>query len=100
MRDRSEFEPVKFLNRTPSALSSRWSGTQRESPNGESWRFLPGSRRLVRWLDSDAVVQGIPDLLLATKVSFGRLNRDVPEEELNLFEFTAGHVAEPGAGAA
>jgi len=35
--------------------------------------------------------------LLAPKVSFGCLNRDMPEEELDLFEFPAGHMTEPSA---
>jgi hypothetical protein len=40
-------------------------------------------------LDTDPVVHGGSDALLAAKVSLDRLNRDVPQEELNLFQFAA-----------
>jgi hypothetical protein len=38
--------------------------------------------------------------LLAAEILFSCLNGDVPEEELNLFEFTAGCVAQARASAA
>ena len=41
----------------------------------------------------DRVVRSIHEILLRAEVSFGRLNRDVPEQELNLIEFSAGKVA-------
>ena len=44
-------------------------------------------------LNSELVVNGATQPLLAAEVSFGRLNRDVPEQELNLVEFSAGKVA-------
>ncbi len=53
--------------------------------------------RLACWLDADMVVHGISDLLLAAKITLGSLHRDVPEEELDLFEFAASNVTEPGA---
>jgi hypothetical protein len=53
--------------------------------------------RLARWLDTDAVVHGISDLLLAAKVALGGLHRDVPEQELDLFKFAASNVTQPGA---
>ncbi len=34
-----------------------------------------------------------------TRTPKRKKNRDVPQEELNLVEFTAGQVAEPGADA-
>jgi hypothetical protein len=42
-------------------------------------------------LDAQAVVHRAPKLLLAPEVALGRLNRDVPEEEL-----AAGGVAQSG----
>jgi hypothetical protein len=43
------------------------------------------------------VIHGVSDLLLAARVTLGGLHGDVPEEELNLFEFAASNVVEPGA---
>jgi len=36
--------------------------------------------------------------LLAAKVSFGRLNRNVPQKKLNLFHFASRNMAEPSTG--
>jgi hypothetical protein len=41
-------------------------------------------RRSELEFDADPVVNGGVNALLAAEVSFGRLNRHVPEEELNL----------------
>jgi hypothetical protein len=49
--------------------------------------------------DSQSVVYGNPELLLASKVAFGCLDGDVAEQELDLIQFTAGEMAETGAGA-
>lgn len=38
--------------------------------------------------------------LFASEILLGRLNRNVPEKELNLFEFTASRMAEAGTSAA
>ena len=43
--------------------------------------------------NSEFVVNGATQPLLAAQIPFGRLNRDVPEQELNLVEFAAGEVA-------
>jgi hypothetical protein len=51
----------------------------------------------VRKLDAHAVVHGISDSLLATKITLGGLHGDVTEEELDLFEFAARNVTESGA---
>jgi hypothetical protein len=51
----------------------------------------------MRRLDTDAVVHGISDSLLAAKVTLGGLHGDVPEEELDLFEFPARDVTVSGA---
>ena len=37
--------------------------------------------------NAQAVVDGVPELLLAPEVAPGRLNRNVPEEELDLVKF-------------
>jgi hypothetical protein len=36
-------------------------------------------------LKADVVVDGIPQSLFAAQIPFGRLDADVPEQELNLF---------------
>ena len=45
--------------------------------------------------DAQAIVNGSPNSLLAAEVPLGRLNGDVPEEELNLLEFAARRMAQP-----
>ena len=49
--------------------------------------------------DSQSVVYGNPELLLASEVAFGCLDGDVAEQELDLIQFTTGEMAETGAGA-
>jgi hypothetical protein len=49
-------------------------------------------------LNSDSVVDGPSDALLASEVSLGGLDRDVTEKELDLFQFAAGSVPKPRAG--
>ena len=51
-------------------------------------------------LDAHLVVHGAPQSLLAPKVTFGGLDRDVSKQELDLLQFTAGVVTQPGAGPA
>jgi hypothetical protein len=46
--------------------------------------------------DAQAVVHGVPELLVAPEVALRRLNRDMPEEELDLVQFTAGEGTQPG----
>lgn len=53
--------------------------------------------RLHRRLNPNTVIHGVADSLLAAQVTLGGLYRRVPEEELNLFEFAASNVTEPGA---
>jgi len=45
-------------------------------------------------LDADTIVHSITDSLFAAKISLRRLDRNVPEQKLDLFEFSAGHVTE------
>ena len=49
--------------------------------------------------NAQAVVDGVPELLLSPEVALGRLDRDVTEQELDLIQFDAGKMAETGAGA-
>lgn len=46
-------------------------------------------------LDPDAIIDGIPEPLLASQVALGGLNADVAEKELDLLEFSAGSAASP-----
>ena len=55
--------------------------------------WLPERLRAALRLNSELVVNGATQPLLAAEVSFGRLNRNVPEQELNLVEFSAGKMA-------
>ena len=41
------------------------------------------------WLDSDAIIDRRPNPLLAAKVSLGRLNRDMSQQELDLLQFAS-----------
>ena len=41
------------------------------------------------WFDPDGVVDGVSQPLLAPQIALGRLNADVPEQELNLLQFPA-----------
>jgi hypothetical protein len=50
-------------------------------------------------LDSQSVVHGNPELLLASEVALCRLDGNVAEQELDLIQFTAREVAEAGARA-
>ena len=54
---------------------------------------MPEKRATLFRLNSELVVEGATQPLLASEVSFGRLNRNVPEQKLNLVEFPAGEMA-------
>jgi hypothetical protein len=51
------------------------------------------------WLDTDAIVHGSADSLLAAEIAFGCLHRYMPEQELNLVQFSACGMAQLGTGA-
>lgn len=51
------------------------------------------------WLDPDGIVDGVPKPLLASQIALGGLYADVPEQELNLLQFSARFVAQTGARA-
>jgi len=59
---------------------------------------MPGFSSFLDWLQAHAIVDSIPDSLLATKVALRGLDADVTEQELDLLEFSACFVAEPSAG--
>ncbi len=42
--------------------------------------------------EPDLVVYGMAQLLFASQVPFGGLNRDMPQQKLNLFKFAAGEI--------
>src|SRR5262245_45576157 len=48
--------------------------------------------------DSQAVVYGAPQLLLASKVALRRLDRDMTQKKLDLVQFSTSEVAETGTG--
>lgn len=54
-------------------------------------------RRSTLRLDTDSVVDGRPDSLLAAQVSLGGLDRDVTKEKLDLFQLGAGGMTQPSA---
>jgi hypothetical protein len=50
-----------------------------------------------RRLQADVIVDRIPEWLFAPQVPFRRLLRNVPQQELNLLQFTASLMAQAGA---
>jgi hypothetical protein len=58
--------------------------------------FLSG---VARDPNSDSIVHGVLKLLFAPDVSLRCLDRGVPKQEPNLFEFAAAIMAESGTGA-
>jgi hypothetical protein len=49
--------------------------------------------------DSQSVVHGNPELLLASKITLRGLDGDMSEQKLDLIQFAACEMAERGAGA-
>jgi len=52
---------------------------------GVSSAILPQGASSTGWLDANSVVDGRRNALRATQIALRRLNRDVAEQELNLF---------------
>jgi len=52
------------------------------------------------WLYTDAIVHGSTDSLLAAEIAFRCLDRYMPQQELNLVQFSACGMAQLGTGAA
>jgi hypothetical protein len=48
-------------------------------------------------LDADVIIHRVSDFLLGPEIALGGLNRNVAEKKLDLFEFAARDMAEPGA---
>jgi hypothetical protein len=63
-------------------------------------RTATGPEPLARGLNSDPVVHGRPNSLLAAEVPFRGLNRNMTKEELDLLQLPSCRVAEPGASPA
>ena len=49
------------------------------------------------WFDTDEIVHGSTDSLLAAEIAFGCLHGYMPEQELNLIQFAAGEMAKTRA---
>jgi hypothetical protein len=49
----------------------------------------------VLWLNPKPIVDSIPKPLLTAQVSLRRLNTDMPEQKLNLFELAARFMTQP-----
>src|SRR3981081_802477 len=57
---------------------------------------LPPTQRF--GFDSDGIIDRRPNPLLAAKVSLGRLNRDMSQQELDLLQFASGSMTQTSAG--
>lgn len=51
------------------------------------------------WFNSDAIVNGNPQLLLASKILLSCLHAHVAEKELDLLQFATREMTQAGAGA-
>jgi hypothetical protein len=49
------------------------------------------------WFEAELVVHCEPQLLFTPEIAFRRFNRDMPEQELDLFEFATGEMTKSGA---
>ncbi len=45
------------------------------------------------WLQADMIIDCQPEPLFAAQIPFGCFHRDVPQEELNLFQLATGNMA-------
>ena len=70
-------------------VPASWSANRTQMGGRSVWRLYP-----------DCVIDGTLNPLFATERSFGCLNRNVTEQELDLFEFASGGVAKPCTGSA
>lgn len=62
-------------------------------------RIREGCSAIVRF-DTDVMVHGGPETLFAAEVLFGRLDADMAEQELDLFQLASCYVAEASARSA
>ena len=49
------------------------------------------------WFQANSIIDRVAKSLLAAQVAFCRLHRNVPKQKLNLLQFAAGLVTQPGA---
>jgi|HubBroStandDraft_4_1064222.scaffolds.fasta_scaffold16920_1 hypothetical protein len=68
-------------------------GTGAKPVEIETNRFL----QLCGWLDPDPIVHGLAKSLFAAQVFLCRLDRDMTQKKLDLFQFAACGVTETGA---
>src|SRR5215467_9785461 len=61
-------------------------------------RLRLSGRRAGHNCEAEAVIHGVPEVLLASQVSFGRLHRGMGEQELNLLQFASARMAKLCAG--
>ena len=67
----------------------------------QSW-FVPraGLRAHVAWLnvrlEAEEIIYRMPEILLAAEITFRRLHRHMPQQELNLFQLATACVAQLG----
>jgi hypothetical protein len=73
---------------------ARWNFARMRRP---SFPNQSASALFALWFDPDSVVHGRPDALLAAKVSFRGLDRDVTKQKLYLFEFASRCVTQSRA---
>ncbi len=49
-------------------------------------------------LQPNPIIYSVLEALFAPEITFGRLDRDMAEKELNLLQFASGLMAKPGTG--
>lgn len=55
---------------------------------------IPEKNKRLRCAQSDEVIYGMAEFLFAAQVALGCLHGDMPQQELNLFQFTAGKMTQ------
>jgi hypothetical protein len=50
----------------------------------------PTCNSALGYVEPQVIIDGVDQILPRSEVSFGRLNRGMPEQQLNLLEITAG----------
>jgi hypothetical protein len=58
---------------------------------------LRDPRPRLRFCQIDSVVHRVSQFLLAAEIALGRLDRNMPEQKLNLLQFSAGEMAQARA---
>ena len=73
-------------------------GCVRTLPAWSATRPLAVRTRSTFWLDPNSIIDGVANPLFAAKVALRRLNRNVPQKELDLLQLTSRRMAEPSTG--